>query len=167
MARFNDRQPQFRIVNSIGLVIEGPYRFDVASGAPETYGVTFDGADASEHEEYAGQWTNFAWQRVGYALGYRYAVSLRFVACEASAFGNYGLTLLHHLWRTAVETQLTYGGLQFSMYQGAAWHPVVPDSGQGWAPTPTAGKQGFFDVTMAFQTRNLVATPGEWAVAQW
>jgi hypothetical protein len=165
VARFSDRQPQIRIVNSIGLVTAGPYRLDVASSAPATYGLTLERVEPTEQVE-AVVFKNFQWDEVGYPFGYRLGVMLSFVAVEgAPGNSNYGLTLLHNLWRLGIENQFSYAALQFAMFSGSSFYPMLPSP--EWNPTTTAGKQGFFDVSISLQSRSLVANPGNWADSQW
>lgn len=167
MALFPDARPQLRIVNSFGAPIEGPYYFDAAPGAtaPATLGVHLPTLKCSEQAEKV-EFKNFQWAEISYILGYRYFVTLDFTAVEHNGSAtNYGLTLLHRLWRAAAENQVAYGALQFARSTGATFYPVV-QTGE-WSPVDSGGKWGRFDVSLSFKSRSLVATPGEWAVSQW
>lgn len=166
MATFPSRRPLLKLVNSVGAPIEGPYPLAVSDYAPENLGIRLSGVEASEHEE-GVRFVNYQWNEVGYTFGYRLGVTLHFTAVEATASPGYGLTLLHRIWRAAVETQFTYCAVQFAMYSTSAFYAMVPASGAGWAPTLSGGKQGLFDVSLSFRTRALVSVPGEWAVSQW
>lgn len=167
MSLFPDPRPQLRIVNSAGTAIEGPYYFDAAPGAsaPATLGINLRSLKCSEEAEKI-DFKNFQWADVSYILGYRYHVTMDFEAVEHNGSAtNYGLTLLHRLWRAAAETQVPYGALQFARSTGATFYPVVQES--EWQPADSGGKWGRFDVSLSFKTRSLVATPGEWAVSLW
>ena len=164
---FSPRQPQLRIVNSGGAVIEGPYRFDVGSGAQANLGMVLTSVDPSEIEETAAQFKNHLWSNIGSFLGYRFGITMNFSAVEGGGSNFYGLTLLHRLWRTSVETQFVYGALQFALFTGATFLAVVQVPGHGWAPTTSGTKQGLFDVTLQFESRDLIQVPGEWAQGQW
>lgn len=162
------RQPAIQVVNSIGGVIGGPYLFNVGGGAAATLGVTLATIDASEEAKSVGPWENFSWQTVSFLLGYKYHATLKFTNVESDpTLTNYGLTLLHRLWAYGTANQLTFAGLQFRMFGAPApWRSVVV-SGLDWAPSLMAGKQGVYDVDLTISTRDLVATPGEWAQSSW
>lgn len=167
MARATDRLPQIQIVNSVGVPQEGPYPLAESSGAPANLGIHFVGAESWEEDVCAGPWLNFAWQQMSMSFGYRLHATLKFTAVESDTTSSvYGLTLLHRLWKTGREKQLTYAGLQFKMYSAAAFRAVVVTS-QEWRPTLTAGKQGLYDVSFEIATRDLVSVPGEWAQGAW
>jgi hypothetical protein len=147
--------------------IEGPYQFMVSSGAPATLGITLSTVDAWEEVETVGPWKNFNWSQISFVLGYRLHATLRFTAVESEITpNNYGLTLLHRLWRIGLENQITFAALEFRMFTTGVWRPVVVNTAE-WRPTLMAGKQGFYEVEIPIVTRDLVAAPGEWAKANW
>lgn len=167
MAQAPYRSPQMRIVNSLGLPTSPTFALAVPS-AQTTLGIVLGTIDAHEEPEMLGPYKNAQWNIFSQWLGYRLYVTLHFAQVECDpGVGNYGLTLLHNFWRQAVETQVNYAAVQFAMFSGAAWHGVVPQQGANWAPTLISGKQGFFEVSLAFMTRELVTNPGEWAYSQW
>jgi hypothetical protein len=166
------RTPALQVVNSVGTVIAGPYL--IAPGVTGTalatgsaLGLTLATIDAWEEAEVIGPWKNFLWQQVVYPLGYRYHASLRFVGVESDTSSNqYGLALLHNLWQQSVNNALTFAALQFRMFTTSTWRPVVAGSFE-WRPSFAAGKQGLYEVDLALTSRELIATPGEWAQSAW
>jgi hypothetical protein len=168
MASATHRSPALRVVNSGGVQIEGPYELSVVpNNAPANYGLTLGTVEAREETVTIGPWLNFQWAQMSYLVGYRYHVSLRFSMIESDpASLVYGLTLLHRLWRIAVEYQTSYAALQFRMFSTGAWRGVVPD-GTEWAPQLIAGKQGFYTASVDLVTREIVPIPGEWAQGLW
>lgn len=166
MARFPDYQPQLRVVNSVGTPIEGPYRLDVLSGAEASRGLVLGETEPWYEEESIGPFLNYQWAEVAYSLGYRYFVRLNFAKVEALASSTYGLTLLDRLYQIAVQNQVTYAALQFSLFVGAPFFGVRP-SGGGFHPTKLAGKQGLYELSLSFKSRDLQASPQPWAVSQW
>ena len=161
------RSPSLRTVNQFDTPLAGPFALDVPS-AKDALGLVLGTIDAHEEAEVLGPYKNAQWAMFSQWLGYRLYVTLHFAQVESSPTnGQYGLSLLHSLWRAAVETQVNYAALQFSMFNGAAWHGMVPQQGSSWAPTLIAGKQGFYEVSLALVSRDLVANPGEWAQQQW
>ena len=156
MPRFVDLQPQLQVVNSVGAVIEGPYRIDVASGAagsnPPGLGIVLDTAEPWYQEESIGPFLNYQWSEIAYLLGYRYYVNLNFACVEGAASQNfYGLTLLDQLYQICAATQVPYAALQFSLFVGSPFFGVVPAGGGGFHPQKIAGKQGFYSLTLQFR----------------
>lgn len=171
MPRFVYYVPQLQVVNSIGNVIEGPYRLDVAGGAyntdPPGIGITLGSTEPWYEPENIGPFLNYQWSEISYNLGYRYFVNLNFSFVEGAG-GNsfYGLTLLDRLYQIAVQNQVTYGALQFSLFSGSSFFAVVPNGG-GFQPQKCAGKQGFYELSLSFKSRDLQATSRAWASGLW
>jgi hypothetical protein len=165
MARFPDYQPSFRLVNSVGTVTGGPWRFDVASGAPATYGITLGSTEPWYVDENIGPFLNYQWSEIAYNLGYRYYVNLDFVFIEGqSGNSNYGLTLLDNLFRLCAENQVTYAMVQFSLAAGAPFYGIVPAGGGGMHPHEVASKQGYYELALSFKSRDLQAGGAPWGV---
>jgi hypothetical protein len=168
IVRFPDYQPQLQLVNSGGTVIEGPYQLDVKSGAPASLGITLGGAEPWYVEENIGPFLNYQWSEVAYNLGYRYFVTLNFSFVESGQTSTaQGLTLLDRLHQACVKTQVTYAALQFSLFVSSPFFGVVPAGSNGFHPQKVAGKQGFYDLSLSFKSRDLQATPGAWASSLW
>jgi hypothetical protein len=169
MPKFVDYAPQLQVVNSVGGIVEGPYRFDVKSGAPATLGITLGSTEPWYVDENVGPFLNYQWAEVAYNLGYRYYVTLNFADVEGQAVGGntYGLTLLDRLYQLCVQNQVTYGALQFSLFTLSPFFAVVPAGSNGFHPQKNGGKQGFYTLSLSFKTRTLQATPQAWAKGLW
>lgn len=167
MARATDRAPFFQIVDSGGALLLGPYPVAESSGAPDALGLHLESVEPWEEDICAGPWVNYAYQQMSMSFGYRLHATFKFVAVEsAPASPYYGIALLHLLWKTGREKQVSYAGLQLKMFASSPFRPVIVTSGE-WHPVNTANKQGYYDVTFDIATRDLIATPGEWADSQW
>ena len=161
------RLSQIKLVNSFGTTTAGPYQLELASSAA-TYGFLVASVEAQEDPEVLGPYKNAQWSSMAQWLGYRLYVTIHFTMVEAKPVSpNYGLSLLHGLWRSAVENQVAFGALQFALYGASAWHPMVPQDGAVWKPSPMDGKWQLFDVDFPLMSRELVTNPGEWADQQW
>jgi len=169
MPRFLDYAPQFRVVNSGGAPIEGPYRLDVLSGAPANLGITLESTEPWYEEERIGPFLNYQWSEVSYLLGYRYFVTLNMTAIEGQAIGGnaYGLTLLDRLYQIMAATQVQYAALQFSLFNLSPFFGVVQGGGGGFHPQTLAGKLGFYTLSLSFKTRDLQQNPQPWARGLW
>lgn len=168
MAGFPIYQPQLRVVNSGGSVIEGPYQFDPAT-AMGTRGIVLVGTEPWYVDENSGPFLNYQWSQIAYLLGYRYYVTLNFAAISGQAVSGsaYGLTLLDRLYQACVQNQATYAALQFSLFVGSPFYGVGPAGSTGFHPTLSSGKQGLYDLTLSFTTRDLQASPQAWAAGLW
>src|ERR1035437_184981 len=155
MAGFPIYQPTLRVVNSGGAVIGGPYQLDPAS-ALNTRGFALVSTEVWYVDENSGPFLNYQWSQIAYSLGYRYYVTLNFTAISGQAVnGNaYGLTLLDRLYQGCVQNQVTYAAIQFALFPGSAFYGVVPAGSTGFHPTLSSGKQGLYDLTLSFMTRD-------------
>jgi len=160
-------------VDSGGALKEGPYRLDVAAN-PQTpaaplgaLGIVLGGTEPWYEDENSGPFKNYLWQEIAYNFGYRYYVNLSFAAVEAGADTFHGLTLLDRLYQNAVQVQVAYAALQFSLFVGAPFFGVVPAGSGGFHPSKLGGKQGFYEVALSFKSRDLQASPRPWASSTW
>ena len=167
MARFADYQPMFRIVDAGGNLLEGPYRMDVPFAQP-TLGIVLGETEPWYEDENVGPYLNFQWNEIAYNLGYRYYVRLNFAQVEAAPANNkYGLSLLDYLYQTAVQNQVTFAALQFSLFMGGPFFGVRSSGSGGFHPMKTGGKQGFYELSLTFKSRELQASPKPWAASTW
>lgn len=172
MSYFPTATPALRVVDSVGAVVRGPFRF-----APK-YGLALTGTwlgswDVSYAPELVGPWTNLAFEKHLRFLGYRAAIKLSFAAAECDqALGDWGLSLLQRLHGDAFASDV-YAPLQFNLFEefanppvSSSWRAVYPTS--AWNPRKLDGKsvRGFV-VDLELESRSLIPIPGRWAEFRW
>jgi hypothetical protein len=163
--------PQLRTVDSGGNLVLGPFQLAVSAGAGTTLGLWLADTEPWYQDENSGPFLNYQWAEIAYPIGYRYYVNLNFRGIDAAnvASSTYGLALLDTLYQAAVQTQVTYAALQFSLFGafGSPFFGVVPAGNGGFHPMKESGKQGFYSLSLSFKSRDLQQSPKPWAASQW